>query len=75
MGARLLALRNRLLTKDWMLSELILNKGFTKEQLASSLQITPQELNAVLMYKTSSELSIECREKLNALYSTHHIKH
>ena len=35
------------LTEDWILSELILNNGYTKQRLASFLQITPSAVERI----------------------------
>lgn len=60
------------LTEDWMVSELLLNKGYTKEQLAILLHTSVSYINSVLNYQHNHFCGHKLRSKLIDLFQTHH---
>jgi len=62
----------KMLTEDWMLSELILNDGFSKQQLASYLEASLPEINKALSQKQARRINKKFRSKLQHFYLNHH---
>lgn len=59
-------------TYDWMLTELLLNSGYTKNWLSKYLGIVIAELNSGLCLSEKNNISQSLYLKVEELFNLHH---